>query len=302
MGLLSALGLSGKSRQPTHGSRLPADIERLVDALMNNAGVSLDFGSTIAIQIDRRTQFAACAYGAIDWLCQAHALQISEEEWLHITTVALAKYFFLFKTIELPPEHAGEAMGRIAFAGEAIQARKLGAESARALVSQGNPNPWVVIREYVEAVGNPSLQQPPRADEVVQEVKLPFVAPERHEQVQALIAQFESNRTSNAIGQLSEESRQRTLQKMEEIVTAALGQRLPRSMSDRQDFLERIAAEICRSAMTTLDRCVLSSVGNLLIDCGIRKGRPITQAIPQEELQQLGPLLARYQRYASGEA
>lgn len=52
--------------------------------------------------------------------------------------------------------------------------------------------------------------------------------------------------------------------------------------------------------LTMLDRMLLTSIGNLLIDSAIRKGRPLAELIPPRELEQMRGKAIQYKRYCHG--
>lgn len=98
----------------------------------------------------------------------------------------------------------------------------------------------------------------------------------------------------------SEHDRQLGLAAYKAFVEVALGESLPDDLAERTTYLEKIVRDMRNVRLTLTDRSVLSSIGNLLIDSGIRKGRGIDQRIPQDEVMALKKTLLRYLRYTNG--
>jgi len=76
---------------------------------------------------DQRSRCAACAYGAMDLLCQAHETPMGDEEWLSVGTSTISRYF---------GDGSAEAVGVLAaevLSGSLTYARSVfvGADAAR---------------------------------------------------------------------------------------------------------------------------------------------------------------------------
>ncbi len=98
----------------------------------------------------------------------------------------------------------------------------------------------------------------------------------------------------------SEENRQMGLNANRELVEAALLTKLPNDLSERTIYLEEIVANMRLVRLSVTDRALLGSIGNLLIDSGIRKGRPIDQVIPNNEVLALKGKFIQYLQYSKG--
>jgi hypothetical protein len=84
------------------------------------------------------------------------------------------------------------------------------------------------------------------------------------------------------------------------VVETALGRGIPEDLEDRTRDLEGVIVQMRLVRLTPVDRAVLSSIGNLLVDSAIRKGRPITERIPPAEVVALRDRALRYMKYAHG--
>jgi len=98
----------------------------------------------------------------------------------------------------------------------------------------------------------------------------------------------------------NEINRQIILDAHRSVVETALDESIPDDLNERTLYLEEIVAQMRLFRLTIIDRVVLSSIGNLLIDSGIRKGRSLYDPIPPEEVERLRGKAVLYARYSHG--
>lgn len=99
---------------------------------------------------------------------------------------------------------------------------------------------------------------------------------------------------------LDEDGRQVMLMAYASVVEAAVDDCLPEDLNMRTERLLAIVEDMRKYRLTLLDRNVLTSIGNLLIDSDVRKGRSIDDQIPRDELDRMRGRIAEYQRWCGG--
>ncbi|MCH7793202.1 MAG: hypothetical protein IID31_13100 [Planctomycetes bacterium] len=106
--------------------------------------------------------------------------------------------------------------------------------------------------------------------------------------------------TMDAFQAGSEEKRQAVLVAYRDIVEVALGRKLSDDLVERTIELEEVVANMRLVRLCLKDRVVLGSIGGLLIDSGIRKGRSIDERIPDDEVLAMKGKALQYLRHTRG--
>ena len=126
-----------------------------------------------------------------------------------------------------------------------------------------------------------------------------FIPPERVNEIDEMISPCAIS-MDRFLSHRSEENRQMALKAHRELVEIALDRKLPDDLSERTIYLEEVVANMRLVRLSSTDRVLLTSIGNLLIDSGLRKGRSIEQQIPNDEALAMKGKAIQYFRYSKG--
>lgn len=153
------MGLFGRRKHariaPTQG--IPTDAETVADAFMQIVLLMVTFSPDDDRELEKRQCAAACAFGALDWYCQAKGYKFDELTWMTESSAFMLRYMCHADPglpLRVGPEVVGEKLAEAHMGkGPFLKAIMLGASAMKAMMMDNDKNAPLACTRLIQSVG-----------------------------------------------------------------------------------------------------------------------------------------------------